>query len=359
MKILYVGCHEILEFDTLTLFTELDSLIPEGESKLNLEIFSLNGAYMNPLQSGGFSRTVIKNGRFYPKLYGVGLQSDKDDIHDELLDWCDVVFMTHNSAIPGQKEQQRWVVRSFEKIHSKKKKMIWQSIGQCTPELEKEIKQYRDRGMNIVRMSPLEEKVPQYAGHDAIIRFHKDEDEFNGWTGEKKQVITITQSFKQRGHHLGYTVFEDVTHGFNRKVYGSENADLGDLWGGFRSYNELKDDLRKSRVYFYFGTQPVPYTLTFIEAMLTGIPVVAVGPALRGDNKAPYPWPNYEVHQIISNGVNGYVSNDINELRGYIQLLLDDEETAKRIGEAGRNTAIKLFGKKTIAQQWIQLLKQI
>ncbi|MEK6881221.1 MAG: hypothetical protein AABY22_16490 [Nanoarchaeota archaeon] len=356
MKILYIGCHETLEYDDFCLLTELDDILPEGE-KLNIEVFSLNGAYMNPLQSGGFKRSVIPNGKFYSGLYAIGLQCDKDNIHDALLDWCDVIFMTHNSTIPGQKEQQRWVVKNFQKIKTKNKKFIWRSIGQSVPAIEQELKQYRTKGMNIVRYSPLEEKLPDFAGQDAMIRFYKDPDEFKGWIGDKLQVITVAQSFKQRGDHLGFAIFDKVTANFRRKVFGSENADLVDINGGEVSYQHLKNELKENRVFFYFGTIPAPYTLSFIEALCTGIPIVAAGPKLREHNA--YRWPNYEIPDIITNGTNGYFSDSIDELIGYIDLLMIDKERAMAIGAAGRETAIKLFGKQKIMNEWISFLKKI
>lgn len=354
MKILYLSCHSVLEYDELSLLTEIDDALPENH-KLNIEVFSM-GAYSNPTQSGDYMRSVIRKGRFYPDLFSVAMQCDKDNIHDELLKWCDVVWFMHNSAIPGQKEQQRWVVRNFPKIQRYKKKSIWRSIGQSTPDIEKELAGYHAKGLNLVRYSPLEERIPNYAGADALIRFAKDRYEFNGWTGERQHVITIAQSFKKRGEHLGYHLFEKTTDGLNRKVYGTENADLGDVSGGSPSYEEMKRTLREARCMFYFGTQPAHYTLSLIEAMMTGVPIVAVGKTLRN---TIYPWDSYEVPDIISNGVNGYVADNVNDLRGYIELLLNDYDTAKRIGQAGRETAIKLFDKLAIMTQWAEFLKKI
>ena len=285
------------------------------------------------------------------------MQCDKDNIHPELLDWCDVVWFMHNAAIPGQAEQQRWLVKNWKEIAQRKKKTIWRSIGQSTPAVEVEIKPYRSKGMNIVRYSPFEEKLPEYAGQDAIIRFYKDADEFYGWQGDRLQVITIAQNFKKRGQHLGFSVFDRVTANFPRKVFGTENSDLGDMNGGLVDFQHLKNELQENRVFFYYGTQPAPYTLSVIEAMMTGIPVVAVGPKLR--DTGIYKWPHYEIPDIIQNGVNGFWSDEIGELQTYIKLLFEDKDRAKTISDAGRNTAIKLFGKRGRMEEWADFLKKI
>lgn len=352
MKILYMSVHSVLEYDELRLFTELDT---EANAGLNLEVFSL-GAYTNPTQSGDYMRSVIPKGRHYPKLHGLAMQCDKDNLHPELVSWADVIMMMHNYAIPGSKTTIPWIVNNWQKFKDMKKRVVFRSIGQCVPQMEKELRKYREQGVQIVRYSPMEDRIPDYAGHDAIIRFYKDDQEFKGWTGEKKFLITVAQSFKKRGEHLGYHVFEKVAEGFPAKVYGTENEDLGEMNGGSPSYVNLKGELRQNRVFFYYGTQPAPYTLSLIEAMMTGIPVVAAGPRLR--DTGIYRWPQYEIPEIITNGVNGYVSDSIDELRGYVHMLLEDEGKARAIGEAGRNTALKLFNRKDIMKQWADFLSR-
>lgn len=327
------------------------------EERLNIEVFSM-GAYSNPTQSGDYLRSVIPKGKFYPELYGVAMQCDKDNLHPELVDWADVIIMMHNSAIPGQKEQQRWLVRNWQLLRPKSKRVIWRSIGQSTPAIEEELGRYRALGLKIVRYSPIEDQIPKYAGSDAMIRFAKDENIFMGWTGQRKHIITFAQSFKKRGDHLGFPLFERVTAGFQRKVFGTENEDLGSLSGGLRSYAEMVRDIQEARVYWYFGTQPAPYTLSFIEAMMTGVPVVAVGPKLRATVSA-YNWKNYEVPDIITNGVNGFVADTEQELKTYIQNLLTDDELANRISVAGRKTAVELFGQKQRMREWADFLRRL
>jgi len=354
MKILFLSVHSVLEYQELSILTELDE---KAQAGLDIEVFSVNGAYMNPTQSGDYMRSVIPNGRHYPHLFNVALQCDKDNLHPELIDWADVIFMHHNSAIPNQDTPQRWLSNNWDLFTKKKKRVVWRSIGQSTPEIEEFLQSYKKRGLVILRYSPYEHHIPNYAGHDAIIRFSEDPSVYDRWIGERERIITVAQSMKQRGNHLGFPIFEEATEGLNRKVFGPGNEDLGELWGGVIPYSELKANLREDRAYFYFGTVPAPYTLTFIEAMMTGIPVIAAGPKLR--QIAPYNWPCYEIPDIISNGVNGFISDSVHDLRGYAEMLLADKAKAEKIGEAGRNTAIKLFGRKERMDEWVTFLKTL
>ena len=211
---------------------------------------------------------------------------------------------------------------------------------------EKVLAQYKPQGLKIVRYSPFEWKIPSFSGADATIRFYKDPDEYKDWTGEKKQVITVSQAMKKRDDCLKFTLFEACTRGLPRKLYGFSNEDVDkELSGGPLSYEELKQTLRENRVYFYTCTFPAPYTMGFQEAFMTGIPVVAIGSALAG-------WGWIETPYLIKNGVNGFTSDSTTELRNYVTQLLEDHELAKRISAEGRKTALELFSKEKIKAQW-------
>jgi hypothetical protein len=346
LRILYLSCHEILEYDELCLLTELGH-----------EVFSPGGAYANPVQSGGFMRSVIPKGQFYDHLYSVSLQCSKDRLHPELIDWADVILSMHNPRLPGQRVAQPWIVNNWSLFRRMGKPVVWRSIGQSVPAVERELSRFVEDGLKIVRYSPFERNLPDYAGEDAMIRFYKDPDEFHGWTGEYHQVITVAQSMKQRGEHLGYSLFERVTANFNAKIFGINNSDCGELNGGKRSYNELKQDLRENRAFFYFGTQPASYTLGFIEAWMTGIPVVAVGSPLR--ETGLYPRWLYEVPDLIDHGANGLVGETHQELVDFIDALMGDYDYAVKVGNAGRKSAIEHFGKEKIMKQWDEFLGEL
>lgn len=338
MKILYLSCHSVLEYDEVSLFTELGH-----------EVFSM-GAYTNP-EAGDGRRPPIKGAKFYPELHSASLQCSKENLHPVIVDWADAIVLMHNPKLPGQEAEQAWLIGNWPLI--KEKRVIWRSIGQSLPRIERELQFYKDRGMEIVRYSPLERNIPDYAGENAIIRFYKDETEYTGWTGEKERIINFTQSLKQRGDHCGYNVWRRVTKGFKRKVYGPGNEDLGKVWGGIVSFAKLKRLLQSNRAYFYHGTAPASYTLSLIEAMMTGIPVIAAGTSFSDHI---YSQRTNEISMIIQNNKNGFVSNSVEELREGVQLMFDKPEEANRIGQAGRTTAIKLFGKEAIKRQWKKFL---
>ena len=123
------------------------------------------------------------------------------------------------------------------------------------------------------------------------------------------------------------------------------------------SFEDQLKELRNNRCYFYTGTHPASYTLNFIEAWMTGIPVIAVGPQWGNANYLRN-HDLYEVEKLISNGVNGFVSDDIDQLRFYIKHLFARRDVAERVGAAGRQEAIRHFDKQMIMEAWKAFLNQ-
>lgn len=333
MKLLYFSCHSILEYDELRLFEDL-----------GIQYFSL-GSYVRPTAPVDPIRPALRS---YPETWVRGNAPPRDNIPHEFIAQFDTVIIMH---IP------EWIEQNWDKFRGKR--VIWRTIGQSTPAIEIRMAQYRARGLEIVRYSPREANLEPTAGCDKLIRFYKDEREFGHWVGAGNEVITFAQDMMHRGEFCNYDAFVEIAKGFNAHVYGPKNENSGELNGGFMSYGEMQQKLRDARVYIYTGTQPASYVLNLIEAMMTGIPVVALGPVHANSiNKKNRIYADlYEVQDIIKNGVNGFISDDINELRGRVQMLLDDVKLARRIGEMGRQTAIELFGKEVIQNKWREFLK--
>ena len=107
-----------------------------------------------------------------------------------------------------------------------------------------------------------------------------------------------------------------------------------------------------SRVYLYASGLDIPYTLNFLEAWMTGIPVVVFAPLAR---KGTY----FEIDQLITHGQDGFVCDTVVAARLAVQTLLDDQDRACEVGRRGREKALALFGRDTIAYQWQKLFESI
>ncbi len=334
LKLLYLSCHSIAEYDECKLFHEL-----------GFEVYP-HGAYTIPSKPGDPKRPALPFDT--PDWFDKEARANpKEKMSREFLEKFDIIFSHWKPD---------WLLANWERMTDKI--VILRTNGQSSPDDEVNIAQLMDAGCLIVRYSPIEKVISGYAGHDAVIRFYKDPDEFKGYTGVKKRVITVCQSMKRRHAFCGWKYFKFCTKGFSRKLYGSDNADAGKIWGGQLSYDNLKKQYKENRVYFYTGTTPASYTLNFIEAMMTGIPIVAIGGELGNPAYLENQY-TYEIPFIIADGVDGFWSDNLEVLRTHIRRLMDDREYAKKIGAAGRKRAIQLFGKETISKQWSTFFNKI
>lgn len=340
MKILYLSCHSILEFEEISLFHELGH-----------QVFS-PGAYVDPGNPGDTTMRPGIPGLIYDpevlaKYHAIppGADGDrKDNLTKEFIDYFDAVIVMH---IP------RWIKGNWKVM--KHKRVIWRTIGQSINSIERTLRHCRKDGLQVVRYSPMERNIPEYIGEDAMIRFYKNQDEYCGWTGEKVRVISFAQHMKTRDQACNFTFFENVTRPFERCLFGPGNGNIGPWCADRVPYDQLKKEMRENRVYFYTGTHPASYTLNFIESWMTGIPIVAIGS--KYGNAYYFPGHDlYEIPHLIENGVTGFVSDSAVELQNHIRFLFESPEEAKKISERARLNAIAHFGKDKIKAQWQEFL---
>jgi glycosyltransferase involved in cell wall biosynthesis len=246
----------------------------------------------------------------------------------------------------------RFIEDNWEKI--KHKTVIWRTIGQSTPDVEAKMKRYRDEGLKIVRYSPLEMEIPNYIGGDALIRFAKYESDYKEYIGDQNYVVTFGQNVVNRGDHCRYDIMRSIARDYNFKLYGPNNSS-SPMNCGEIDYNEQLKELSRNKVYFYSGTWPASYTLNFIEALMSGIPMVALGSELT----SKVGWFPYEVPNIIDNGNNGFCLNNIDEIKNMIKEIMTNAKFRKTISENGKKTASKLFSSEVIKPMWKTFLDNL
>jgi len=338
-RILYLSVHEILEYDEVKLFSELGH-----------EVYSL-GAYTQPGGQENRKRPPLPDLPYNPHFIELSLQYPKERLHEEMLEGIDIVIIMHETKLVTN----NWHL--FKPFIDRGGRVIWRSIGQSVTAREDEIRQARAEGLEIVRYSPAEMTIKDNVGQDAMIRFYKDPDEYKDWNGHKEIVLNFTQGLRQRGLFVGHQAWRNATRGLPRVVYGPGNEDLGSAAGGLLSNDEQLQAYRDHRVYFYHGSFPASYTLTLIEAMMTGIPVVAVGDLIGNGPMFP-DQKTYEATSIIQDGISGLIGNTTAELHDKLQSMLKDPKKAQAISAFGRARAIELFGKAKIKSEWEEYLNR-
>ena len=333
MNVLLLLAHSIEEHDQLRLL-----------SGLGYDVFSIGG-YIDPAHPHDPKRPALPDVPYHPELHAAvdalgtddNLRYAKEAIPEAVLDWADTIICHHY--------EHRWLVPQWDRLRSKR--VIWRTVGQSVEGNERMMASLRDDGLQIVRYSPKERNIPGYAGEDALIRFYKDPDEWTGWTGESPQVLNITQGLKQRDPYTNWAYWEAATKGLARVPAGPGSEDIGGT--GEVSLPVMKDLLRLLRCYLYTGTQPASYTLGLIEAMMTGIPVVSIGPSHM--RIFPYGPDLFEGHEITQLG-HDLAQGSYEALAGF----LADWDMARAIGAEQRARAIDLFGMEKIGAEWAAFL---
>ena len=157
-----------------------------------------------------------------------------------------------------------------------------------------------------------------------VIYHSIDTDLFKPADNPKPQVLTVAHDFINRDYALNYQGWDRITNGLDRVVVG-ETQGLSKAAG---SVDELVKNYQESLVYINPSTlSPVPTSM--LEAMSCGCAVVSTATC--------------EIPNIIEHGVNGFMSNDESELRGYIDQLLADPELAREMGRSARKTIEEKF----------------
>lgn len=347
MNVLLLLAHSIAEYDDLRMLTDL-----------GYDAWSI-GAYSDPANPGDTMRPALPEAAQHPELVKLLIEQRekhagqdeswaidwaKADLHPGIIDWADVIIAHHYL--------DRWIVPQWDRL--KHKRVIWRTCGQSDPRLEALMAPLRADGLQIVRYSPKEVVIPNYAGCDALIRFGKYPADYGPWSGSGEWVGNVTQHMLQRGEACGLSFWQAATRGLPARPAGPGSESMGGP--GALTYDEMRQYLADCRAYLYTGTVPAPYTLGLIEAMLTGTPVVSIGPG------AWYGPPDlFEAHEIVSDpDMIGHRSYDYPQhaqtvLHGLLNVGADSA-VVRLISAESRQRATDLFSVETVGPQWQAVL---
>lgn len=338
-RLLYTTCHPWLERSDLCIF-----------KLLGFDVFS-TGYFQNP-QEPSSSYVTGLNFKPNPDLFNLFKQLNPHYTYGykvpllltkEFVDQFDVIVITW---------RYDYLQENFDLL--KDKVVILQTVGQSSPERERQLTQARKRGTKIVRISELEGNFPNYAGHDAIIDLAVDITLFKNWLGTDPCVLSVNKGM-HRKVQCNVGPYLEVTSGFPRKLYGVDNGSFSYSFNlGPISPQGLVEAYSKARLVFSLGTKPAPVTLTFKEALAAGCPIVTWGPKLGNGV-----YKTYAAHTYISNGINGYYSDDIPTLRQHVRDLLNSHSLAAGISREARKTAENNFSIPVIAERWKCFFKEI
>lgn len=319
-------------------------------TSLGYEVFSIGG-YIEPAHPHADLRGPV-DAPFYPELKQAvddlgtpdNLTAAQERIPDAILDWLgdDGAIVYHH------KEERAWGdwPRLLDwKRGNAGRRVIWRTVGQSVSNNERQARPYRMAGCERVAYSPREANIPDYSGHDALIRFWGEQDD-EPWTGEDALVINIAQHLRQREPFTNWSFWDSATRDLPRCAMGPGSDAIGGP--GPLSHAALRKALHRSRAFVFCGSQPASYTLALIEALHAGIPVVSIGPQWMRvrytDHDAQELFEGHEIAPLWS--------DDPNAVHHMLRRLLDEPEHAAEISRLSRVIARDLFDRATVGAQW-------
>ncbi len=160
-------------------------------------------------------------------------------------------------------------------------------------------------------------------------------DEEVRYSGDLEKGIVVVNGLKRRNRIAGYDVWERMRSRVPLELAGMGSEELGGL--GDIPHTVLLQV--EARYRFFFN--PIRYTslpLALVEAMALGMPIVALATT--------------EVPAVAENGVNGYVSNDLDYLAEGMLRLLSDRQEAVRMGKRSLEIYRERFSIERFCRDW-------
>ena len=188
-----------------------------------------------------------------------------------------------------------------------------------------------------------------YSGEEnaSVIHHGIDLDHFSDWIGPGKdgtlrRILTVANDYRERSAELGYDRYEQI-----RAMFGEQGQQLflhlgksPDGWSNpAESYDKLAEAYKNCGVFLNTCHRSVLPT-TLLEAMATGMPVVSAS--------------NPTISKLITNGENGFVTDNPEEMAHYLKIILENPELACKIGSGARES-VSIFDTEIAAKSWNEL----
>ena len=160
---------------------------------------------------------------------------------------------------------------------------------------------------------------------------------------KKGYCLSVVNEFPTRDWCCGFNLWRAISENVPCGVVG-KCASHPDFSKAAESKEHLRDTYQEASLYLNTSlVSPVPTSM--LEAMACGLPIVSTN--------------NCMIPEIIEHGVNGYLSNDPQELISFCTKLLSDHKMAKEMGEKAKEAVRKCFNMERFVSDWNLHFKEI
>ena len=169
-----------------------------------------------------------------------------------------------------------------------------------------------------------------------FIRHGMSIEEWNQTDYANHEVIIVQHQSRRASKYRNLELCERISKRLKVKWVGRDVK--------FSSFERYRSFLSSNSIFFNSSfASPNPRART--EAMLSGLSIVTTD--------------SHGESEYIENGVNGFCSNNEDELEDYLHYLKDNPDKTREIGRAGRATAQKLFNINSFVESWNTLLNEL
>jgi hypothetical protein len=342
LRILYLACHETLEFDDVRMLTAMGH-----------RVFSVGGL-ADPTALRPATRPVMP--RFYwPERWAAFAVDPGNDLISKRVSRAfashfDVVIVNHDSVLLDTNED------AFRGMP-----IIFRSVGQSNADLERVLSRHVDR-VQIVRYSQRDPTGSSFGAAGQVIYFGKFLFDYPHWQPGSR-VVTFHNGFPSRSVTSVPTLcqYEELARSGNLDLYGFLNEGVEGSRGVVAAEMQL-ELFRTAGLYLYVYSLAASYTLSFVEAMLVGVPIVA--PAARAVTETLGPVAQafgffderYEIAELLDHDPM-LIWNHFDEIPMKIHDLLLNLEHRLAISGRLRAKAAAIFDVRSIAPRWEVLLQ--
>ena len=344
LKILYFACHETLEFDDVRMLTEMGH-----------RVFSVGGL-ANPDSLKPATRPTSP--QFYSAEWWQAFANDpandllSKSVSRSFAQHFDIAIVNHDPALLGLNADALAGMP-----------IIFRPIGQSNDHLEASLARYP--GVHIVRYSKKEQGLAKFCRTDRVIYFAKFLSDYPQWNGDSGRVITFHNSYPTRASVSVPTLegYLELARSGPYDLYGFANETV-EPWRGLAPAELQLELFRTAGCYLYTYSVPPSYTLSLIEAMLVGVPVVApsaqavlteLGSVAETCGFSPE---RYEVLDLLGHDPN-MIWDSKADASQKVSAILSDHVLARRMSDRLRTTAAGMFDVRSIMPQWQTLFESL
>jgi len=152
-------------------------------------------------------------------------------------------------------------------------------------------------------------------------------------------ILSVVNDFVNRDYCCNYYGWKRVVDDLPHKLIGNTPG----VSLPAQSIKDLCKEYNDCSIFFNSSTASTVPTVIF-EAMACGKPVVSTATCA--------------IPQIITHGVDGFLSNDELELKSYLKQLLEDKELRLKMGNAARKKIEEKYSQEKFINTWNYIFKQ-